>query len=195
MFFIIFLDAAMTHPRGFPSRFVPSSGWCVPSPRSLLGLAYAMFLSSSSPLRFALLLALFAAAPLRAQVTVTAIAVSDNSGQSVEPLTGLDLAAVSEGNVAHRADVREGSRSRSGVRLNGATAVRGSGFSVPPGDAAPGTASTFSGFLPEIFVNTAGQIAFTATTVDSGGNGFWSGAPGAPQRVFVFLREPHGGAK
>jgi len=48
---------------------------------------------------------------------------------------------------------------------------------------APGVSSTFSGFLPTVFVNAAGQIAFTATTVTGAGFGLWAGSPTSLQLV------------
>jgi hypothetical protein len=123
--------------------------------------------------------------PLPAQVTVEVLDQADATGASAEALSTMGDPATRGGNVVYPASSREGSHFRSTIRLNAVTTVRGarSHFSLPPGDSAPGTASTFEAFSQAVFVNASGRIAFTANTLDNDNFGFWAGAPSALQLV------------
>ena len=125
---------------------------------------------------------LCATAPVRAGFSISEVDRAEN-GNSIEPLLDLQPGAISGGNSVYKADAREGQfYTRQVIYLNGAQAIAGGGsdFTLPPGNSAPGTTSTFSTFLPEIFVNASGQIAFAGTTVESSSRAYWAGvAPGS----------------
>ena len=123
--------------------------------------------------------------PLHGQVTLEVVALADS--QAAAPLHQLDPAATRGSHFAHRAFTGAGNNTHHlAIWMDGALAVRGARYSdtLPKGHLAPGTDSTFSGFIPdEIFVNAAGRIAFTANTDDNRNFGFWAGLPGSLQLV------------